>query len=466
MAGIINKEFHRGHGLDLTQGSIRKHLVFFAVPLFLGSALQAGYGVVNALWVGNGLGPQALAALTVSFSVYYVLIAAAAGLTLAASILVSQAYGAKDMERLRLVVNNSTALMGGISVICLGAGIFWSRELLLLIRTPMELIPAAESYLRILMLATPCLFGMFLIASLLRGVGDSKTPLYFQGAAIIITAILDPLLMFGWLGFPALGLNGTAVGTLIAHITMLIALSIYLKKKQHIALADWRHLRLDPETSWLTLKIGVPSMLQQALAAVGTVAIVGLVNKYGSDSTAAYGITVRLDLLAMMPGSAIGMAVSTLAGQNIGARRFDRVRKVFWNGLLLSCGTTLVASLLALIIPGVLMRLFVADPEVIAIGTFYLRTLAIGYILFAVMYVSNGIINGSGHTLATTIFTLVSLWLIRVPLAAWLSELTGRVESIWIAIVISFAVGTLISLAYYARGSWQRAIAKPSIRHS
>jgi len=452
----------KAYGADLTEGSILRHLVKFSVPMLLGSALQVGYIIVNALWVGNGLGSEALAAVTVSFSIYYVLIAIAAGLTLATSILVSQAYGAKDMDQLQRVVNNSVVLIGGISLICLLAGLLWSQELLTIMNTPANLVPTALRYLHIMMLATPFLFGMFLAAALLRGTGDSVTPLYYQGGAVLLTAILDPLLMFGWLGFPHLGIYGTAYGAVSAHIIMLVALLYHIYITKHVACPNWRNLRLDMATSLLTLKIGVPSMLQQVLVAAGMVAIIGLVNNFGSDGTAAYGIALRMDQLAMLPGSTIGMAVSVIAGQNIGAQRFDRVRSVFWNGLMLSLGTTLVASGVALMMPGFIMEMFVSDPEVIAIGSLYLRILAVGYMFFAVTYVSNGIINGSGHTLETTLFTLISLWIIRIPLAAALSNITGKIESIWIAIVVSFAALTLTSLVYYARGGWQRSLVKPS----
>mgnify|MGYP001486713977 CR=1 FL=1 len=148
----------------------------------------------------------------------------------------------------------------------------------------------------------------------------------------------------------------------------------------------------------------------------------------------------------------------------MGAHRFDRVKSVFWNGVLLSLGTTAAASLVVVLIPGFLMSIFVSDPEVIAIGTLYLRILAVGYLFFAVTFVSNGIINGSGHTLATTMFTLVSLWIIRIPLAAFLAEMTGKIENIWLSIVISFAVLMLISLVYYARGNWQKGLGNAPYR--
>lgn len=445
---------------DLTEGSIPRHLIKFSIPMLLGSALQVGYIIVNALWVGNGLGAEAVAAVTVSFSVYYVLIAVATGLTLAASILVSQAYGAKDMKQVQRVVNNSVALIGGISMLLLLAGVFWSERLILLMNTPHNLVAMAEGYLNVIMLSTPFLFGMFLAAALLRGTGDSITPLYYQGGAIALTAVLDPLLMFGWLGFPRLGVYGTAYGAVAAHVVMLAALLYHLHKCNHVVSPNWRHLRVDAETSLLTLKIGIPAMLQQALVAAGMVAIIGLVNNYGSDGTAAYGIAYRMDQLAMLPGSTIGMAVSVIAGQNIGAQRYDRVRSVFWNGLALSLGMTVIASGVAALIPGLVMRLFVADPKVVAIGASYLRILAVGYLFFAVTFVSNGIINGSGHTLVTTVLTLISLWVIRIPLAAFLTGVTGRIEAIWIAIVVSFGALTLTSLAYYICGNWQRGLAK------
>lgn len=447
-------------GVDLTQGSIRRHLVLFSIPMLAGSVLQTAYSIVNAIWVGNGLGANAVAALTVSFSVYFVLMAIAGGLTLATTILVSQAYGAKNLERVRRVINNSVVLIGAVSIICMVTGYLMASTLLKMMNTPVEVMPMAECYLRLLVWTIPFLFGTFLVASVLRGMGDSKTPLYFQAIAIVLTAVLDPILIFGWLGFPKLGLNGTAYATIVGHIVALVALLYYLKIKKHVAAPDWRHLRIDLATSLLTIKIGVPSMFQQALVSVGMLVVIGLVNNFGSNSTAAYGIVMRIDQLALMPAMTIGMAVSTLAGQNIGARSFDRVRMVFWNGILLSCCLTAVVSIFALVLPGVMLRLFVNDPAVITIGIHYLRIIALGYLLFAVMFVSNGIINGAGHTLATTMFTLIGLWLVRVPLATYLAGITGQIEGIWWATVVSFAIGMGVSLIYYASGRWRRVIVK------
>lgn len=446
------------HGRDLTTGSIPRHLIAFAMPMLAGSALQTGYSIINAVWVGRGLGTTAMAAVTVSFPIFFILMAVAFGLTMAASILTSQSYGAKDWPYLKRVVHNSLILTTVVGIAFTLVGHFSAEHLLRLIDTPREVLPMAAAYLRIFLWAMPFMFWSFLIASLLRGTGDSKTPLYFQAVFVALTAVLDPLLMFGWLGFPKLGLNGTAVATIITNAGAVISMFVYLHLKDHSLAPDWLHLRADWETTWLTLRIGVPSMVQQGLVSIGAMVIIGLVNAYGENGAAAYGAAMRIDQLAFMPALTLGMAVSTLAGQNIGAREYDRVKEVFRWGLVLSCGITAVCSVLVVSIPGLILRAFLTDPVVIGVGVHYLRIVGAAYIIFAVMFVANGIINGSGHTLVTTLATFISVWLCRVPAAAYLSKSMHRIEGIWYGMVIGFAAGMAVSLAYYFTGRWKRPV--------
>ena len=448
------------HGRDLTTGSIPRHLIAFSVPMLAGSAIQTGYSIVNAIWVGRGLGTAAMAAVTVSFPVIFILMAVAGGLTMASNILASQSYGAKDWSQLRRVIQNSTVLVLALSIMIIVCGEWSAEHILRLVDTPPEVLPMAVGYLRVLLCSMPFMFAIFLLASLLRGVGDSKTPLYFQGIFLGVNAILDPLFMFGWLGFPKLGLNGTAVATIIAQGCSVIALSNYLHRKRHIVQPHWTDLRLNLETSLLTLRIGVPSMIQQALVSIGMLFIIGLVNAYGEDGAAAFGAASRIDQVAFMPAMTLGMAVSTLSGQNIGAGHHHRVKEVFKWGMLLSCGITLVASVIAVTFPRLLLKMFISDPHVIALGARYLQIVGGGYVLFSVMFVSNGVINGAGHTLITTLISLVGLWIVRVPLATYLSHSMHRLDGIWYAMVISFATGSLISVTYYLSGRWKRPIKK------
>jgi putative MATE family efflux protein len=386
--------------------------------------------------------------------------AVAGGLTMAANILAAQSYGARDFDQLKRVVRSSVVMTLVLSVSCVIVGHFSSTDILKLMDTSPKVLPMAARYLQIFLLSMPFMFGLFLMASLLRGTGDSKTPLYFQAAGVALTAVLDPLLMFGWLGFPKMGLNGTAVATVITNAAALIAVLIYLQRKRHLVAPDWLHLGIDWDMSWLTLKIGVPSMVQQGLVSIGMLVMVKLINAYGENGTAAFGAAMRIDQIAFMPAMTIGMAVSTLAGQNIGAERFHRVNETLKWGMVFGCGITLLASAIVIAFPAFLLRGFLDDPKVIEMGISYLHIVGGAYVMFAVMFVANGVINGAGHTVITTLITLLALWGVRVPLAYYLSTTTHHIEGVWWGMVSGFSLGALMSLAYYLSGRWKKPIVR------
>lgn len=428
--------------------------------MLAGNILQASYSFINAAWVGKGLGKDALAAISNSFPPVFVLIAIAIGVTTASNILAAQYYGSRQWERLREVVSTSFILIFVMSVLLVIIGEFASRNLLLLMQTPPAVLDLATGYLRIFLLALPLAFGMFLQASLLRGIGDTVTPLRFLIVSVVINAVLDPLLMFGWLHFPRLGLNGAAVASIIAQGCAYLALAAHLRRTHSPIAPTWRQLRFDIPTGWMILRIGMPSAIQQGLVSIGMVVVIGLVNHFGENVTAAYGAASRIDQLAFFPAMSLGVAVTSLAGQNIGAQRFDRVRVLFWWGVLISVSITLLASLAAVGIPGLLLSIFVKSNEtaVFAIGISYLHIVGFSYLFFAVMFVSSGIINGAGHTFFTTIISLVSVWIVRVALAEYLSRRTGSEVGIWYAMAISYSVAMVLSLAYYFSGRWKRMI--------
>ncbi|MFL5343190.1 MAG: MATE family efflux transporter [Hyalangium sp.] len=449
-----------GFGRDLTTGSIPRHMVAFSIPMLVGSFLQTAYSFINAIWVGQFLGTSALAAVTVSFPVIFVLFAIGMGLTLATNILVSQSYGARKLDELRQVVDSSTVLIYSLSLVLTVLGELFAPSILRAMDTPPEVFRAAVDYLRIFLVSLPFGFGLFLIRSMLQGVGDSKTPLYFQAGSVLLTTILDPLLMFGWLGFPKLGLNGTAWATLFSQIAVLVALIAFLRRQKLPVAPAWPRLsHLGPMT-WKTLRIGLPSAVQQSLVSIGMVLVTGIVNGFGEVATAAFGAASRIDQIAFMPAMTFGMAVSTLAGQNLGAGHHHRVREVFSWGCLFSGGVTLIISAVAVTFPAALLRIFVSDEAVIELGVSYLHIVGGSYVLFALIFISNGIINGAGHTLTTTVFSLISLWLVRVPGAYWLSRHLGSVRGVWYAMALSFVVSLAVSMSYYFSGRWKRSLGK------
>ncbi|UCH35008.1 MAG: MATE family efflux transporter [Armatimonadota bacterium] len=445
-------------GRDLTTGSIPRHLVAFSTPMLAGSLLHTAYSLVNAFWVGKFLGTTALAAITVSMPAVFVLIAVAAGLTLATNIVIAQHYGARDWERLKSAVQTSIVLIGGSSFVFLVVGEIVARDLLVAINTPAGVLPSAFSYMRIFLLGLPFGFGFFLLASMLRGIGDSATPVYFQTVSVGLNIVLDPLLMFGLLGLPALGIAGAAWASVIAQAVGVAALVAYIQVRKPLVTPDWRRLRVEASTAWLLVRIGLPAMVQHSVVSVSLLVIVSFVSRFGENADAAFGAGLRIDQVSFLPAITIGAAISTLAGQNIGAKRYERVHLVFRWGLLVSVVISLLITVVVISIPGVLLRAFLNEPEVIAIGVSYLRIVGITYVLYAVLFASNGVINGAGYTTWTTLISVIGLWGVRLPLAYILPRRMHDVRGIWWAMLLSVGCSALLSLAYYATGRWKRPI--------
>ncbi len=447
-------------GTDLTTGSIPNHIWAFSLPMLIGSFLQTAYSFVNAIWVGQFLGTQALAAVTVSFPVIFVVFGFGLGMTLATNILISQAYGAKQFDELRKITDSSVILVFGVSFIFAVLGWIFSPEILGAMNTPPDLLPIAVNYLRIFLLSLPLAFGMFLIRSMLQGVGDSRTPLYFQFGSVLLTAALDPVLIFGWFGFPKLGLNGTAWSTLFSETAALICISIYLNRSDASISLRWPRARHLGAITMKTIRIGLPSSIQQCLLSIGMVLITGIVNSFGELATAAFGAASRIDMIVFMPAMSFGMAISTITGQNLGAGRLDRVREIFKWGCIFTGGITLTLSLIVELFPTTLLKIFITDPAVLQMGTSYLHIVGASYIFFAFMFISSGVINGSGATLATTIISLISLWIFRVPGAYYLAQHLKSVSGVWYAVAFSFGLSMFASMAYYFSGHWLRSYQK------
>ncbi|TYQ16261.1 UNVERIFIED_CONTAM: putative MATE family efflux protein [Acetivibrio alkalicellulosi] len=449
-------------GRDLTTGSIPKHLLYISIPMLIANFLQVLYNLVDAMWVGNQVGREALGAIGVSFSVTFILIGISSGATIATTILISQYFGAKDYEMVHRVVNNSFSVSLILSILMSSLGIIFRNDILRWMGTPTEIYPLASSYLKIILAGYIFTYFSFLVTSILRGIGDSITPLIFMAIGVIINIILDPFLIMGIGPFPQLGVEGAAYASVISTIIAFLIGLIYLNKKNHIIAFNPKNLILDKGLTAMLFKIGIPSMIQQTFVSIGMVFILTFVNVFGESATASYAATGRIDSIAFMPALSLGMAVSILTGQNLGAEKPERVKEIFKWGVIMTSVITVVISLFAVSMPSVLLGMFGLknDLAVLNIGIEYLRIVGASYILFAIMFISNGIINGAGHTLITMLFTLISLWFIRVPLANKLSSTTLGLRGIWISMSISFAIALSMSLIYYFSGRWKKVVLK------
>lgn len=447
----MNSQF----GKDFTSGSIPKHYIQFALPILIGNLLSTGYSIINTIWVGHLLGKDAVGAVAVSFPIFMAMIALCSGATLATSILISKAYGAKGHARIQQIVNHSWSIGVIIVVVVTIGGIISSGAMLRLLDTPADIIPLATDYLRISMLNVAGLYLSYLISSILRGIGDTVIPLMFIIISTIINAVLDPLLILGAGPIPALGLNGAALASLFSTGAAVIPGLIYTKYKYKKEPINLTKMQFERPVILEILKIGLPSFAQQMLVSMGYAFIIVFVNRFGAASTAAFGIASRIDSIVAMPAIAMMMAASALTTQNIGAGKPERMKAIFKYGILTNIPLILVISLLCVTFPQAIMRIFVKEAEVIQVGMDYLRIVGAGYLFFILLYVSNGVINGAGKTISTMVISFISLCVIRVPLAALLSHTSLGIRGIWIAIVISFAATTINSLLYYSFGKWR-----------
>ena len=443
-------------GKDLTVGSIPKHLFNFFIPMLLGNLISVLYNIVDTMWVGKIVGHNAVGACGVSFPVIFILVAVANGATIATSILVSQYYGAKNYAMLKKTVNNSFIIAIVLSIIIIGIGISFIGFILKLMNTPDEIFELAKGYLRI------CLYGFgfqyisFLMMSVLRGVGDTITPLLFMIFGAVLNAILDPFFIIGIGPLPKMGLDGAAWASFVSILISLIFGFLYLNSKNHIIIPKLSEIKFDKNTSLLILKIGLPSMAQQSIVSVGAAFMTTLVNSFGNLATAAFGATNKIEGLVMMSAMSLSGSMASLSGQNIGAKKFDRVNETFKWGIIIGAAISGFLVIVMQIFPHILMSIFIDEESVIDIGVEYFRIVSLGYIMLTIMFVSNGVINGAGKTRVTMVFSLLSLWAVRIPLGLLLSKTGLGIRGLWWAYVISFTAVMSLSLSYYFLGRWKK----------
>jgi putative MATE family efflux protein len=448
-------------GRDLTVGSVPKHLLHFSLPMLAGNMLQSGYSIINMIWVGNIVGEDGLGATAVSFPIMFILIGIAAGVSMATAVLVAQYYGARNYDRMRMVIDNSLCIQIALSVVLISSGIACSNVLLRLMDTPTEIFAMSSSYLKISLSGILFLYLTFTISSILRGVGDTVTPLMFMGAGVVLNAILDPFMIIGIFPFPKLGLNGAALASVTSQAVSLAIGLIYLNRKNHLIAINFKGFQIDKRVAWLIARIGFPSTVQQCLVSVGSAFVTKYVNFFGPAAIAAFGAAGRIDMVATMPAIAIGMAATALTGQNLGAKKPERVKEVFKWALLLGTMISGAVALLAFSFPRLILSMFIHHEPVLDIGIEYLHIVAPCYFLFALMFVSSGVVNGAGQTLIPMMMTLISLWAVRVPLAWYLSQHTRfQAKGIWFAMAAGFIVTAIISFLYYLTGRWKKAAEK------
>lgn len=444
----------------LTEGPIARTLLLFALPILGGTVLQSLNASVNAMWIGHFLGESALSATSNASLILFLLLSAVFGVSMASTILVGQSLGARDVAAAKRVVGTGAGFFALSSLLVAALGWLGTPWMLAVLGTPADALHYAVTYLRIIFLALPSMYFYNFLMMTLRGAGDAKTPFVFMGLSVLLDIGLNPLLMFGWGPVPPLGIAGSASATLIAQSVALLALLWVLYRRKHflrLSGAELRHLRPDPAILRALVFKGLPMGLQMVVISSSAMLMMRLVNRYGSQTVAAYGAATQLWTYVQMPAMAIGAAVSAMVAQNIGARRWDRIGRIARAGVLYNF--VLSGTLIGLIylFNRAALNLFLpGDGVALALAT-HLNAIAVwSFLFFGVTFVLFGVVRSTGAVWPPLLVLLVSMWLVRPPFALSLQARLGS-DAIWWSFPLGSLVALLLAGAYYRWGGWRRA---------
>ncbi len=437
--------------IDMTAGSPYRLIISFTLPLLLGNVFQQLYNMVDSVVVGNVIGDQALAAVGTGFPIIFMLSSLFMGVGTGATIMISQFYGARNLEKVNQTVNTIyTALIIGIIPLSL-IGVLFSEPLLRMMHVPDDgTLEMAKTYMIIIFIGIIGNLGFNVNAGILQGLGDSRTSLLFLMIATVINIVLDLVLT---IPIP-LGVAGVALATIIAQIASWLFGVFYINKHYDFIKIQPQKFYFQKPLFWQAMKLGIPSGIQQALFSIGIMFMQSLVNSYGSDFMAGFNGANKIDTFAFLPVQSLSNALTTYTGQNIGAGNQHRVKEGLKASMVMSIACCVIIGVLLYPTSAFMMRMFSQNPNVIDAGVAYLHGVLPFYFLLAINFMYNSVLRGAGEMVVPMISSFVGLWLARLPAAYLFAAWMGK-ESIYYSYAVGWVLGLLISGIYYATGKWK-----------
>ncbi len=438
---------------DLTVGNSGRLIFTFAIPMLIGNVFQQFYNIADSIIVGKFIGKEALAAVGASFPLIFMLISFVVGVSMGTTVIIAQYFGAKDMRNVKRAMDTMYIFLLIASVFVTLLGVAFSKPIFRLINLPADIMPQAVTYFNVYLMGIIFFFGFNGTSAILRGLGDSRTPLYF----LIISTVTNIILAILFVAIFKWGVAGAAFATVISQAGAFITGILYLNRTHEVVKLTFRNMEFDRGIFRKSLQIGLPSGFQQTFVALGMLAVMRIVNGFGTDVIAAFSVAGRIDSFAGMPAMNFAVALSTFVGQNLGARKTERVRQGLKSTLMMSSSLAVFTTLVVVLFPRLLMSAFTSDPAVIEIGSHYLVIVGAFYVFFSTMFVVGGVMRGAGDTLVPMFITLFSLWLIRIPLA-WLFSRNMGYTGIWWSIPVAWFTGMSLSYLYYLKGNWKKKV--------
>lgn len=436
---------------------MRSHPIKFAAPFLISSLLQNLYSIVDTICVGQMVGKNGLAAVANSFPVMMFLISLFIGFSVGLIILIGQFAGANDIQNLKRCFATGNAFFLAGTVVMTAVGVIVCGPLLRLMNTPAESFADARAYLTIIFggLVFTALYN--LASGYLRGLGDSRTPMYFVLIATLLNIPLDIAFIGGFWFIPKMGVAGAAWATILSQAVSAVLCLVYLNRKNHIIEFKLSAIRFYRDILGKMVKLGFYTAIQQSLISISFLFMTSFVNAFGTVYVSAFGAGARLDAMVIIPAMAIGQLVSAVAAQNIGVKQYDRAKKALRWGILFAASFNLIIAAVLFIFGRYIMVLFTTEPDVMAAGAQYLKYAAIFYVPFGAMMCINGLLQGAGDTRAPMIFSLFSAYVIRIPTALLLAYAFGMgVYGIFIGMILGPIMSSILAAVYYSTGRWTK----------
>jgi len=452
---------------DLTEGPVAKTLLMFTLPTLGANVLQSLNGSISAIYVGKFLGEAAFAGAGIANMVMFLIFSSVFGLSMAATILIGQAMGRRDLEEVRRTTGATAGAFLIASVVLALLGGLLAPPILRVLATPAAAFPHALSFLHIVFFTLPLVFITMLLQSALRGIGDAVTPLWSTILNLVFSILLNPIFILGLGPLPAMGLPGAAIAGAVTNLICLVFVLIRIYSRDlpirlrgaewHLLRPDWGHLKP-------ILVMGLPMSLSTAIMAVSTVVMLGLINREGVDTSAAYNAAQQLWNYIQMPAFAVGSAVSAMAAQNIGAGRWDRIGQLARAGVMANVAMTGVLVVFLLLAGRFLLGLFLPHgSEAIAIGQHINLMIGWTFVPMGISMVMTSVVRANGAVLAPFLILLVSVIGVRMGVGFGLYPVF-RADAIWWAFIASSMSSALLGVGYYLLGGWRKgALGRPGM---
>jgi putative MATE family efflux protein len=429
-----------------------QRFLLFLVPLMLSNILQALSGTANSIYIGQLLGVDALAAVSTFFPVMILLISFIVGLASGSTVLIGQAFGAKDIVKVKQVAGTTLTSSFILGLVVAFIGIFFTEPLMRLLGAPENVLLQSVGYGRIMLIGMPGFFIFLIVTSVLRGVGDTITPLISLVLSLLVGLAVTPALILGWGGLPQIGVDAAAVAFIAGFMIVLVFLFFYLRARKSPLAPDaalLRDLRIDLPLLGKILRLGIPAGVQMIVSSLAAVVVVGVVNRFGSNATAAYGAVNQVLSYIQFPAMSIAIATSIFGAQAIGAGQTDQLRRIVRTGLAMNLFITGGLVVIAYLFSEHLVALFITSPEVMDITETLLHIVLWSTVVFGFASVLSGMMRASGDVLIPMVLALGAILIVELPLALYLSTTSLGLSGIWWAYAVSFSTMLVLQASYY-----------------